>query len=101
MPWQVQVVVTMELPKPRALPLQMAEWLEAARSASEAVVYVSSLGRKASASNIGNTPIDGPAGSHMVRKVLQVHLFPALAWFFLGDSGGIFLTLTEKLCTLW
>ena len=45
MPWQVQVVGTMELPKPRALPLQMAEWLEAARSASEAVVYISILGR--------------------------------------------------------
>lgn len=40
-PSKVQVVGTMELPKPRALPLQMAEWLEAARSASEAVVYVS------------------------------------------------------------
>ena len=43
-PRQVQVVGTMELSKPRALPLQMAEWLEAAQSASEAVVYVSSLG---------------------------------------------------------
>ena len=43
-PRQVQVVGTMELSKPRALPLQMAEWLEAAHSASEAVVYVSSLG---------------------------------------------------------
>lgn len=40
-PSKVQVVGTMELPKPRALPLQMAEWLEAAQSASEAVVYVS------------------------------------------------------------
>jgi hypothetical protein len=53
---------------------------------------------EASASNIGNTPIDGPAGSHMVRKVLLFHLFPALAaWFFLGDSGGIILTHKKAL----
>ena len=42
---QVQVVGTTELAKPRALPVEMAEWLAAASKANAAVVYVSILGR--------------------------------------------------------
>ena len=41
---QVQVVGTTELAKPRALPVEMAEWLAAASKANAAVAYVSILG---------------------------------------------------------
>eukprot|EP00434_Breviolum_minutum_P026702 symbB.v1.2.023601.t1/scaffold2170.1/size90759/5 len=41
LPSKVQVVGTIELAKPRALPVEMAEWLAAASKANAAVAYVS------------------------------------------------------------